>query len=287
MNLSTASTSWMAHETLDADRRARIAWAASVTVALDSLRYEIRSTSEAFVRSVAKHLRSSVVDGRPDVVYSAVIPTSKWAEAPEFCLYSDRRLVLRTLSMETLERALFEEFRANALRCATDRVYLRMPVIWGRGVGVLLPPRAANQAAQIERAAAIAGIEMISSPALVLDLRSGKPVHHFPSSGRERWRAYIDSVDVLATPVGISGRFPSKEQVLFELSQQTLNLPYVGKEGLRALRALVERTDLIEWDETRPAAALGPLLRGPRPSGERLRRREKLKAPKVRPVPSS
>lgn len=260
VNLSTASASWIDHEMHDEYRRAPPVWAASVTVALDGLRYAVRSTSKAFVRSITKHLRLPVVDGRPDVVYSAVIP-NRSAEAGEHLLYSGRRLVVRTLSIEVLEQALLEEFRATALESATDRVYLRVPTIRARGIGVLLPSRAANQIAQIERAAANAGIEITSSQALVLDLRNGRPVHHFQSPDRASGRAEIASADVIATPVGMNG-FPSKEQVLFELAQMTLNLSSVGWEGLRALRALVERTDLIEWDETRPARALEPLLRG-------------------------
>ncbi|MGH2749499.1 MAG: hypothetical protein ACRDK3_01265, partial [Actinomycetota bacterium] len=247
----------------------RPVWAASLTVELDGLRYQLRSTSETFVRALTKHLRLPVVEGRPDVVYSAVIPPVAPGEIPELCLYSGRRLVVRTMSMETLTQALLEELRAAALTSATDRVYLRVPTIWRAGVGVLLPPRASNQLVEIERAAAKAGIELASSQALILDLRHGRPVHQFRPLATGARPAHMDSVDVIATPVGMSGSLPTKEDVLFELGQQTLNLSSVGREGLRALGTLVERAELIQWDETRPAGALEPLVRGA--SAKRIR----------------
>ncbi len=273
VNLPTASALSIGHETRGAEyRRAglgRPVWAASLTVELDGLRYQLRSTSETFVRALTKHLRLPVVEGRPDVVYSAVIPPVAPGEIPELCLYSGRRLVVRTMSMETLTQALLEELRAAALTSATDRVYLRVPTIWRAGVGVLLPPRASNQLVEIERAAAKAGIELASSQALILDLRHGRPVHQFRPLATGARPAHMDSVDVIATPVGMSGSLPTKEDVLFELGQQTLNLSSVGREGLRALGTLVERAELIQWDETRPAGALEPLVRGA--SAKRIR----------------
>ncbi|MGH2699408.1 MAG: hypothetical protein ACRDJL_09460 [Actinomycetota bacterium] len=235
-----------------------LTWADSLTVELGGLRYELRSTSAAFVRAAARRLRVPMVHGRPDVVLSAVVPSGAPTETSVLSLYEGSQRVVRTLSPETLMRAFLDDLRGRVLISASDRVFLKVRIISSNGIGVLMPSLESNDVVRIERAAAKVGITVASAGALALDLRYGRPVSQFRPPSKDRSPS-TGSIDAIATQA-YRGGLPSKEDVLAELARQTLNLHSVGARGIHALRALVERTALIEWDNRQPFKALEPLF---------------------------
>lgn len=158
-----------------------------------------------------------------------------------------------------LLQAFLAELRSRALSCATDRVYIKAPAIRAGGVGVLLPASAARRFVRVERAAARVGLDLASAADLVLELGDGRPVHEFVAAGNGRNGTGIESVDAIAVERTAAGRLPSRAEVLFELAQRTPNLPSIGGRGLDALGSMVERAELIEWNESRPDSTLKQL----------------------------
>lgn len=235
-------------------------WADSITVDLGDLRYELRSTSTAFVCATARRLRLPITRGRPDVVLSAVIPRTTSAGNSTLELYEGPRMVVRTLSTGTLMESILDELRSRALIHASDRIYINARLISGLGIRVLVPWLESNDLVNVEHAAARFGIRLASSGALVLDLRHGRPVNQFRSLGRGIVHSSKESIDAIATQVG-SGSSPLKEEALAELAGHTLNLRTVGTRGLWALRAFVEQTSVIACDGSQSYRALETLLR--------------------------
>jgi hypothetical protein len=232
-------------------------WADSLIFELDDVRYELRSTSSAFVRAADRQLRIPVVRGRPDVVLSAIVPSGAPTANSVLSLYEDSQSVVRTLSAETLMRALLDLLRGRVLASASDRIFLKVRTVSSRGIGILMPSLESNDVVRIERAAARAGIKIVSACALALDLRYGRPIRPFRTPINNGW-SLIGSIDAIATHAG-TGKV-SKDEVLAELERQTLNLHSVGTRGVYALRALVERSALIEWDNRRPFRVLEPFF---------------------------
>jgi hypothetical protein len=207
-----------------------------------------------------------VVGREPDVVFSAVKRRSIARSSPILSLYEVCRVVVRTLSNDTLLRAFLSELRGHALGEATDRLYLKAPAVSTGGKSLLLPPSAARNLVRLERASLRVGSELTAVPALVLDLKNGRPVAEFsPSSNGSN--GYFSGCEAIAVHRSTSGDLPSRAEVLFELAQHAPNLRSVGERGLDALGAFVERAQLVEWDEIRPVAALEHLRGEPLATG--------------------
>ncbi|CAN5566260.1 hypothetical protein BH20ACT23_BH20ACT23_20860 [soil metagenome] len=234
-------------------------WKGSLTIELDGLRCQLRSTSTAFMRAAARQLRVPIVHGSPDVILSAVIPSNAPTETSVLSLYEGHRIVVRTLSMETLMRSLLDNLRCRILASASDRVFLKVRTISGKGVGVLIPSLESNDLVHLELAAADAGVTLACTGALALDLKNGRPVNQLRVPGKARSNSVTQSVDAIATQ-SVRGSLPSKEDVLLELARRTLNLHSVGAKGVQALSALVERTTLIECNERNLFSVLEPLF---------------------------
>ena len=188
----------------------------------------------------------------PDVVFSAVQSPAGSGQRPVLSLYVGCENALRTLSDEVLLHAFLSELRGRALATASDRVFLKMPAVRISGAGVLLPPFALRRLVRLEGAAARAKTELIAAPALTIDLRTGRPISAFAPAGVGLDGSSIESIDAIAVRRTPEGRLPSRAEVLSELAQHASNLRSVGAEGFEALGLLVERAQLIEWDEIRP-----------------------------------
>jgi len=229
-------------------------------VELDGFAYELRSTSAEFVQSAAAMLHLPIVRRNPDLVFSAVLrPSRTIATTPVLSLYEGCRAIVRTLSTETLLESFLSELRGRALSSAGDRLYLKTPAVQSGGHGLILPPSAARALARFERASLRAGIELHSVPAVVLDLKKGRPVPEFANSGNGADGTSMKTLDAIAVFPTSEGGLPSRAEVLFELAQHAPNLRSVGEAGLEALGAFVESTELVEWDESRPTQALAHL----------------------------
>jgi len=233
----------------------RLVWADSFSVDLDGFTYELRGTSVEFVRSAAGLVHLPIVDREPDFVFSAVVRPTSVRATPVLSLYEGCRAVVRTLSAEMLLQTFLWELRSRALMRATDRVSLKVPAIRISGAGVMLPSFALRRMVRLERTAERTGTELLIVPALTLDLRAGQPVASFASESGPNV-AGLSSIDFIAVTRGPDGRLPSRSEVLFELTQRVGNMRGVGANGLEALGLLVERAQLIEWDEARPHAML-------------------------------
>jgi hypothetical protein len=203
-----------------------------------------------------------MIDREPDLVFAAVLRPASTRSTPILSLYEGCRAIVRTLSSETLLQSFLSELRARALGSATDRLFLKSPAVRAQGGGLLLPPSAARSLVRLERAAKVAGIEFTSVPAVVLDLKRGRPVHEFSSPGNGRMTSPMEPLDAIAVLPSPEGTSPSRAEVLFELAQHAPNLRSVGEAGLEALGAFVESAALVEWDEVRPAEALTHLAGG-------------------------
>ena len=226
---------------------------------LDGFAYELRSTSAEFVRSAAAMLHLPVVQRNPDLVFSAVLRPTSTNATPVFSLYEGCRAIVRTLSAETLLQSFLAELRGRALSSAGDRLYLKAPAVQAGGHGLILPPSAARGLARFERASLREGIRLTSVPAVVIDLKNGRPVPEFAISGNGANGSSMKTLDAIAVLPTSDGELPSRAEVLFELAQHAPNLRSVGEAGLEALGTFVESTALVEWDESRPIQALAHL----------------------------
>jgi len=180
-------------------------------------------------------------------------------------LYLGCHPVVRTVSGEMLLQSFLSELRARALDSATDRVYLKSPAVLVHGAGVLLPPSAARRLVRLERAAERSDAKLYAVAALVVDLKNGLPVQEFVAAGDDRNGSLIESIDAIAVAPTESGQLPTRAEVLFDLAQRAPNLHSVGEEGLEALASLVERAELIPWNEARPHDLLKQLAGTLRP----------------------
>ncbi len=144
----------------------------------------------------------------------------------------------------------------RALGAATDRVYLKVPAIRVGTAGVLLPNSALRRLIRLERAAERSRISLAYAADLVLDLKTGRPVHEFVTSADPKSNRRIVSIDVIAVGRTHDGTFPPRADVLRDLAQRSPNLHMVGGKGLDALSSLVEGARLIEWDEAHPDKTL-------------------------------
>jgi len=203
-----------------------------------------------------------VVRRNPDLVFSAILPSSPTIASPILSLYEGCQPIVRTLSVETLVQSFLSELRGRALSTAGDRLYLKSPAIRATGHGLVLPPSAARGLVRFERASLHAGVPITSVPAVVLDLK-GRPVHEFTPSGDEANGSTMDTLDAIAVFRTLDGALPSRAEVLFELAQHAPNLRSVGEAGLEALGSFVESAKLVEWEESHPTQALAHLAGKP------------------------
>ena len=200
-----------------------------------------------------------VVRRNPDLVFSAVLGPTQTSGTSVLSLYEGCREIVRTLSIETLLQSFLSELRGRALSSASDRLYLKSPAVQAGTHGLILPPSAARSLVRFERASLRAGIQLTAVPAVVLDLKKGRPVHEFVLSGNGSNGTTMESLDAIAVFPTPDGALPSRAEVLFELAQHAPNLRSVGEAGLEALGAFVESAELVEWDESRPTKALAHL----------------------------
>lgn len=214
------------------------------------------------MRRAAKLVHLPFVDRRPAVVFSAVLGARDSHGTPVLSLYQGCLAIVRTVSPAMLLSSFLSELRARALSGATDRVYLKLPVIRAGGAGLLLPPSACRRLVGLERAAERGGIELTAAAALVLDLKTGRPVHDFVTTNG-LGAASNESIDAIAVPRNSDGTLPSRADVLFDLAQHAPNLHSVGGQGLSAMGTMVERAELIEWNEASPGGALERLTSRP------------------------
>jgi hypothetical protein len=219
----------------------------------------LRGTSTEFVRSAAALLHLPLANRDPDLVFSAVLRHASPGATPVLSLYEGCRAIVRTLSNETLLQSFLSELRGRALSSAGDRLYLKSPAVRAGEHGLVLPPSAARGLVRFERASLRAGIQITSIPAVVLDLKKGRPVHEFAPSSNGAESSTTDTLDAIAVFPKSDGGLPTRAEVLFELAQHAPNLRSVGESGLEALGAFVESAELVEWDEGRPTKALAHL----------------------------
>lgn len=245
------------------DELDRLVWADSFTIDLNGLACQLQGTSGEFVRSAARLVHLPPAMTEPDVVFSAVLGPVDSDETPVLSLYVGREPALRTLSSEFLLHTFLSELRGRALAAAADRVFLKMPTVRTLGASVLLPSFALRHLDGLERAAAHARVELVASPASTIDLRTGRPVPGFTFNGEGRDCSSIMSIDAIAVKKTPEGRLPSRAEVLHEISENSPNLRCVGGKGLEALGLLVERAQLIEWNETRPDLMIERLAKEP------------------------
>ena len=191
---------------------------------------------------------------------SAVLRPAGSRHTPVLSLYSGCDPVLRTLSNEMLLHTFLSELRGRALTEAADRVFLNLPIVRFSDMGVLLPAFALRRLVRLERVAKRSHTKLVAAPALTIDLKTGRPVPGFASSDRQNGSS-IRSIDAIAVKRTAEGRLPSRAEVLYELAQSALNLRSSGADGLEALGLLVERAELIEWDEKQPDSTLERLTK--------------------------
>ena len=234
----------------------RLVWADSFIVDLDGLAYEFRGTSAQLVRVAAKLVPLPRAKRRPDVVFSAVSTKTQARRSSLLTLYQGSHLIVQTLSQEMLLKSYLSELRMRALGAATDRVYLKVPAIRVGTAGVLLPNSALRRLIRLERAAERSRISLAYAADLVLDLKTGRPVHEFVTTADPKSNRRIESIDVIAVGRTHDGTYPSRADVLRDLAQRSPNLHMVGGKGLDALSSLVEGARLIEWDEAHPDKTL-------------------------------
>jgi hypothetical protein len=241
----------------------RLVWADSFTIDLNGLACQLQGTSAEFVRSAASLVHLPRAVRKPDVVFSAVQMAIDSGRPPVLSLYVGRKPALRTLSSELLLHTFLSELRGRALAAAGDRVFLKMPAVRVLGVGVLLPSVALRRLVILERAAARARVDLVVDPALTIDLKTGRPVPGFTFTDEPHDRSGITSIDAIAVRRTPEGRLPSRAEVLHGISENSPNLLCVGGEGLEALGLLVERAQLIEWNEARPHSMIERLAEKP------------------------
>ena len=241
----------------------RLVWADSFTIDLNGLAYQLQGTSAEFVRSAARLVHLPPAMTKPDVVFSAVLGPVDSDGTPVLSLYVGRKPALRTLSSELLLHTFLSELRGRALAAAADRVFLKMPAVRILGAGVLLPSFALSRLVGLEGAAARARIELVAAPALTIDLKTGRPVPGFTFTDEQHNFSSIRSIDAIAVKRTPEGRLPSRAEVLHEVSENSPNLRSVGGKGLEALGLLVERAQLIEWNEARPHSLIERLAEKP------------------------
>lgn len=232
----------------------RLVWAKSFVVDLDGFAYEFRGTSAELVRAAARLVPLPRVDRRPNVVFSAVSRESQPGRTPVLTLYQASHPLVRTLSQEMLLKSYLSELRMRALGTATDRVYLKAPAVRVGTAGVLLPNSAPRRLVRLERAAERSRVRLGYAADLVLDLKTGRPVHEFSSDPRSS--RCLESIDAIAVERAPDGSALSRADVLHDLAQRSPNLHMVGRKGLDALGSMVERARLIEWDEGHPDRTL-------------------------------
>jgi hypothetical protein len=237
----------------------RLVWADSFIVDLDGFAYEFRATSAPLVRAAATLVPLPSIDRRPAVVFSAVSRAVQPRRAPVLTLYRGYRPIVQTYSQEMLLKSYLSELRMRALGAATDRVYLKLPAVRVGTRSILLPSSALPRMVRLERAAERSRITLGHAADLVLDLKTGRPVHEFVASAGPRNGRSIESLDVIAVERTPDGAIPSREDLLFELARHSPNLHMVGEKGLDALSSMVERARLIEWDEAHPDRTLKSL----------------------------
>jgi hypothetical protein len=241
----------------------RLVWADSFTIDLNGLAYQLQGTSAEFVRSAARLVHLPPATTRPEVVFSAVLGPIDSDGTSFLSLYVGRRLALRTLSRELLLHTFLSELRGRALAAATDRVFLKMPAVRLLGAGVLLPSFALHRLVSLEGAAERAQVDLVAAPALTIDLKTGRPVVGFTFTGERHNSSRITSIDAIAVRRTPEGRLPSRAEVLHEISENSPNLRCVGGKGLESLGLLVERAQLIEWNEARPYSLIERLAGKP------------------------
>jgi hypothetical protein len=241
----------------------RLVWADSFTIDLNGLACQLQGTSAEFVRSAARLVHLPRAMRKPDVVFSAVQKTVDSGRAPVLSLYVGRKPALRTLSSELLLDAFLSELRGRALVAAADRVFLKMSAVRILGAGVLLPTSALRRLVDFEKAAARARIELVVAPALTIDLKTGRPVPGFTFTNELNNYPSITSIDAIAVRRTAEGHLPSRADVLQEVSENSPNLRSVGGKGVEALELLVERAELIEWNEARPHSMIERLSEKP------------------------
>ena len=239
----------------------RLVWADSFIVDLDGFTYEFRGTSAQLVRAAARLVPLPRVDRRPDVVFSAVLRGSHPRRTPVLTLYQGCHPLVRTLSQEMLLKSYLSELRMRALGAATDRVYLKASAVRVGTAGLLLPTSAQRRLVRLERAAARSRVRLGYAADIVLDLKTGQPVHEFIISSDSRSSRRLESLDAIAVERTPDGDIPSRVDLLFELAQRSPNLHLVGSRGLDALSSMVERARLIEWDDAHPDRTLKGLTK--------------------------
>jgi hypothetical protein len=239
----------------------RLVWADSFTIDLNGLACQLQGTSAEFVRSAARLVHLPRAVRKPDVVFSAVQMTVDSGRTPVLSLYVGGKRALRTLSSELLLNAFLSELRGRALVAAADRVFLKMSAVRILGVGVLLPVSAPRRLVDFEKAAARARIELVVAPALTIGLKTGRPIPGFTDELNNR--SSITSIDAIAVRRTAEGHLPTRADVLQEVSENSPNLLSVGGKGGEALELLVERAELIEWNEARPHSMIKRLSEKP------------------------
>jgi len=241
----------------------RLVWADSFTIDLNGLACQLQGTSAEFVRSADRLVQLPRAARKPDVVFSAVQGAMNADRVPLLSLYVGRNPALRTLSSELLLHTFLSELRGRALVAASDRVYLKMGAVRIFGAGVLLPTPALRRLVDFEKAAARARIELVVAPALTIGLKTGRPVPGFTFNDEPHTSSTITSIDAIAVRRTPEGHLPSSADVLREISGNSPNLRSVGEKGEKALELLVERAELIEWNEARPHSMIERLSGNP------------------------
>ena len=241
----------------------RLVWADSFTIDLNGLACQLQGTSAEFVRSADRLVQLPRAARKPDVVFSAVQGAMNADRVPLLSLYVGRNPALRTLSSELLLHTFLSELRGRVLVAASDRVYLKMGAVRIFGTGVLLPTPALRRLVDFEKAAARARIELVVAPALTIGLKTGRPVPSFALHDELHTCSSITSIDAIAVKKTPEGNLPSRADVLREISENCPNLRSVGEKGEEALELLVERAELIEWDEARPHSMIECLSGNP------------------------
>jgi hypothetical protein len=101
------------------------------------------------------------------------------------------------------------------------------------------------------------------APALTIGLKTGRPVQGFTFTDELHNCSSITSIDAIAVRRTPEGHLPSRAAVLREISENSPNLRSVGRKGVEALELLVERAELIEWNEARPHSIVERLSEKP------------------------
>lgn len=236
------------------------------------VKFGLRTNSDRFTEWLDDALGSYRIEEEEELAlapYFSVFLAEEGKPGKRFhVIYIQTRVLVRSLKLETIARALVSQFELFLLPDRDDAIYGEMTMLASDGRNALVPPVMLPLLETFsQREIARVGLVLPYTTTVAIEPDSGDLVPmprllDVPEEAFEQFRrsdpAQAEPRIVVERPVGVDavvsfGQLPdplgpvSKAEALYRAASHTLNLPKVGTAvGLEGLRRTVERASCYE-----------------------------------------